>query len=519
MGEMRLDIERELLARMAAGCLAKMVGEGLILSKIIRAEWGKRIAGFSEAMDLWINFEGARDPTYPKKMLTYYREQCTSNFIDSVMHRFDEYINHSYKDGIQHVVYGKAKRKADVDILVQQLTEMTGSQAKSIRNTLGRWFSQTQGAYFDRFIVPETERLQRQLQEGTLDKARMRTIGERYKKFVQADGYWDAISDFDTATASVWGMLDTMKELGYLTYTIVAMRDSKTCEVCIAIDGTEVSVEEGQLQKNSMITLGAEDAANSFPWPRIRPDETLDGSSFLPPFHSRCRCYLVGTRQGPTKVSGVDIQNFRSQYSIPKRWSDSLIREYISVCLNLKELRRECLSRQAVNMTNMQMGLKGESIMKSILGIPDTPHKYPVDLVADKGVFGNLKKIGLEVKTWRADKVHEETKVKMGPRAMELKDLWSADNMADVFTFFLVHDAEGKTDIYYRPGYGGYRIGAMKFVGQVTEDQNGQLKIPEDVRENIISAIVKGKPMYEPIMTEFQTPKRGNLPVRGLSRG
>jgi len=44
MGEMRLDIERELLARMAAGCLAKMVGEGLILSKIIRAEWGKRIA-------------------------------------------------------------------------------------------------------------------------------------------------------------------------------------------------------------------------------------------------------------------------------------------------------------------------------------------------------------------------------------------------------------------------------------------------------------------------------------------
>jgi hypothetical protein len=59
----------------------------------------------------------------------------------------------------------------------------------------------------------------------------------------------------------------------------------------------------------------------------------------------------------------------------------------------------------------------------------------------------------------------------------------------------------------------------MQFVGQVYEDKNGQLVIPDDVRENVISALVKGKPIYEPIQTEFQTPRRGNLPVRGLSRG
>jgi len=516
---MRLYLERELLARLAAGCLMKMVGEGLILSQILKTEWRKRISPFSEDIDLWIETEGVRDPTFPKRMLNYHRDRCTTSFIEAAFPRFDEYINHSYKDGIQHVVYGNAKRKADVDVLVEQLTEMTGSQARSIRNTLGRWFSQTQGAYFDRFIVPETERLQRQLQEGVLDKARMRKIGDRYKKFVQADGYWDAISDFDTATASVWGMLDTMKELGYLTYTIISMRDRKTCEVCLAIDGTEVSIEEGQSQKNAMIALGAEEAANSFPWPRIREDGTVDGSSFLPPFHSRCRCYLVGTRQGPHKVSSSDIQNFRHQYRIPKVWGDAIIREYISVCLSLKELRRECLSRQAVNMTNMQLGLKGEQIMKAILGVQDTPHKYPVDLVAEKGVLGNIRPIGLEVKTWRAERVHDETKVKMGPRAMELKDQWTLENQADIFTFFLIHDSEGKTDLYYKPGYGGYRIGSMQFVGQVYEDKNGQLVIPDDVRENVISALVKGKPIYEPIQTEFQTPRRGNLPVRGLSRG
>jgi hypothetical protein len=78
------------------------------------------------------------------------------------------------------------------------------------------------------------------------------------------------------------------------TYTVIAVLDNKTCEVCSYLHGSVWSVEEAVIKVYDMLIAEADEAQvmNPFP-PRSTPKDYEDPTEspyMLPPYHPRCRC-------------------------------------------------------------------------------------------------------------------------------------------------------------------------------------------------------------------------------------
>ena len=181
------------------------------------------------------------------------------------------------------------KIQKDQESIVSELVTLTGSTKSNVQRTIKRWFRDTQGQYFDRFIVPETARLLSYEQGASL-----RAIGARYKEFVNAEGYWSSISEFNSESSMVFAQVQALHEMNVHTYTVVAVLDDKTCDVCSFLHGSTWSVEEAVTKVYDMLVSDADAAyeMNPFP-PRSTPkdfEEPKDSPYLLPPYHPRCRC-------------------------------------------------------------------------------------------------------------------------------------------------------------------------------------------------------------------------------------
>jgi hypothetical protein len=215
--------------------------------------------------------------------------------------------------------------RKDQESIITELVSLTGSTKANVQRTVKRWFRTTQGQYFDRFIVPETARLL-SYEEGVS----LREIGKNYKKFVKGEAYWSGVSEFNAETSKVFAQVQSLHEMNVTEYTIQAILDDKTCDVCRFLHGTTWSVEEAVTKVYDLIISEADSAAdiNPFP-PRSTPkdfDDPHESPYNLPPYHPRCRCNIRTT----TKVTAMPQEVLARPFDAGPRPTDKLLNKIFS---------------------------------------------------------------------------------------------------------------------------------------------------------------------------------------------
>lgn len=291
-----------------AESVVKAVGvagvEAMAMHKAIMMVWSPLANAFSdELLEAVITEEGHVRPERAELIMARHKSKLTYDFIEEVADSIEEYAGHSYDRGKEFIlsdaISGVLEVQKQTEAVIEDLVRITGSTKANVQRTIKRWFKETQGQYFDRFIVPETSRLLSYADEAEGNIATLRSIGQNYKKFVEADAYWSSVSEFNAESSKIWSEVQTLHEIGVDTYTIVAIIDKKTCPVCIHLNGTTWSVQQAVSKVYEMLIMESDAAyeQNPFP-PRSTPKDYPDPqeSPFdLPPFHPRCRCNIRST--------------------------------------------------------------------------------------------------------------------------------------------------------------------------------------------------------------------------------
>ena len=260
---------------------------------------------------------------YIDAIYSSYRPLMTADFVEQVAPLIYEYAGHAWDrgrdDALGSTLAGLVIQK-DQEAIISDLVRLTGSSKENVQRTIRRWFKETQGEYFDRFIVPETARL---LSYG--EGVSLRSIGERYKTFVQADGYWSSVSEFNSETSKIFAQVQTLHELNVTQYTIEAVLDKRTCGVCSFLHGSTWSVEEAVVKMFDMLIAEADSVRelNPFP-PRSTPkdfDDPHDSPYGMPPYHPRCRCNIRST----SKVTAMPSEVLARPFDQGKKPTDKLL--------------------------------------------------------------------------------------------------------------------------------------------------------------------------------------------------
>jgi len=340
-----------------AESMVKAVGiaglEAIALRKSILSAWTPLARELGESIvNNCFDFEqGLVFPERADGILSQYRLLMTDDFINAVIGEVEKYTDIAYDRGVDYAYQSifegvikdaevkklKKKEKKDrshLEVLdgglsprsdmknvgkkeipesvVTDVAAITGASKTNVRRTISRWFKNTQGEYFDRFIVPETARLLSYAQEHEGNISSLRTIGERYKTFVEAEGYWSSISEFDVESSKIFAQVQSLKELHVATYQIEAVLDKKTCAVCLFLNGSKWSVEEAYTKVLDMLVMEAEQAYEVNPFPsRSTPkdfEKPEDSPYGIPPYHPRCRCNIVSSvavQMAPRRTLGT----------------------------------------------------------------------------------------------------------------------------------------------------------------------------------------------------------------------
>lgn len=291
-----------------AESVVKAVGvagiEAMAMAKAITMVWNPLATEFSnELLEAVITSEGEVRPERAELIMARHRLKLTHDFVEEVAPYIEEFAGYAYDRGKEFIlsdaISGILEVKKQTEAVIESLVSLTGSTKENVQRTIKRWFKTTQGQYFDRFIVPETERLLSYAEEAEGKITTLRQIGQNYKAFVEADAYWSAVSEFNAESSKIWAEIQTLHEIGVDTYTIVAIIDNKTCPVCIHMNETTWSVQQAVSTIYDMLIMESEEAyaRNPFP-PRSTPKDYPDPQEApyeLPPFHPRCRCNVRST--------------------------------------------------------------------------------------------------------------------------------------------------------------------------------------------------------------------------------
>ena len=496
-----MNIVHAILAEICLKALGNSGPEGMALSGRIKSIWNPLADDFLDDMfSMAINLEeGCVNMTSAKKVLKNHREAMTDGFIEKVGDAVFNYSSLAYDFGVSKTAITiRDKVEKFSDSVIEELAILTSATKKNAARTVNRWFQETQGQYFDRFITTHMERVRMRVAEAG-GPATLNKIGRTYKKFVQGNGYWDSVSDFNTASASIFGQVDALHELGYTHYMIVAQHDRLTCPVCQSIDGTEWTISSAQGKVAEMIILGAEESAAQFPWPRAGDDlGAKKGMPQLPPFHARCRCYLEVTLG--SKGAARSIYNYRRDKNHFRGVSNKRLKKYMDFCVVAKALDKRCLSHQQYKITDMQIGYEGEFVIRDIFDIEGafTRHKNPIDLLIPKGKIAaagyafEVKSTRSFTKVWKCRMDKDE----IGRKIREVNRTKTKPG-----TFLLVRDEFGNFDIFYEKGHAAYRHTTMRWVGQAQRPGLGRevrTMFSEDVKENILRVIQGKGPRLHP---------------------
>lgn len=123
-----------------------------------------------------------------------------------------------------------------------------------------------------------------------------------------SEQYMEGLAANAMTTARAQGQLRSFLDLGFTRYKIVNPLDSRTCEVCVHMDGKEFTTEQGaKVMHNELAADSPEGVRSAHPWLPLKtikslspdkgktPDksqgEALAAAGFAtPPFHFKCRC-------------------------------------------------------------------------------------------------------------------------------------------------------------------------------------------------------------------------------------
>ena len=256
-----------------AESVVKAVGvagiEAMAMKKAITMAWNPIATEFADALVNAVIVGDQVRPERAENIMTSYRLRLTDDFIEEVAPQIEEFAGYAYDRGKEYTLSNSIagvldpelfKVQKDQESIITDLVSLTGSTKKNVQRTITRWFKDTQGQYFDRFIVPETARLMSYADTVEGNVTSLAKIGQDYKKFVEADAYWSSVSEFNAESSKVWAQMQTLHEVGVDTYTLVAVIDNKTCPVCLHLNGTTWSVQQAVNKIYDMLIMESEEA-------------------------------------------------------------------------------------------------------------------------------------------------------------------------------------------------------------------------------------------------------------------
>lgn len=290
-----------IMSRNATRGLGNMAFLSKLMSVALKRVWLPRAQEFLRDADTFIDWKTGRVQQFQLNQLAAgYEQILEEDFIVATQKTVTDYAGKAYDLGLVRPLSKVAKARVygeEIDEkLISQIAAITVASRDNILRAIRRWFQQTDGRYFSRFIIPYVAKLAMLLDEAEGRVQTLNKTGRRYKSFVLGEAHWDRISDVSTAEAFVWAEIDSMHEAGHTTYAVRAIMDGATCPVCSALDGSTWSVEEAKGQVISMVMMDEETRIREYPFPRMRdleryptPQESPYG---VPPYHCKCRCWL-----------------------------------------------------------------------------------------------------------------------------------------------------------------------------------------------------------------------------------
>ena len=400
-----------------AETVAKAVGvagvEAMAMRKVILSAWTPDAEDFAEEI-VSACIDATTGEVRPEKsagIIARYRTKLGVDFIEKVLPYIEELSGEAWENGRKHLLQttmrgvfkddrrdlekvdrsvAKVGRPAHLEIvdkkvsdnIVDALVDITGSKKRNVQKTIYRWFKNTQGEHFERFIIPETERLLSYASENEGRIETLNKIGRRYKEFVKAEAHWSAVSEFNMESSKIFSQVQTLHELKITRYTIEATLDEKTCEVCQFLHGSSWDVTQAMERVYDLLISEADNVAelNPFP-PRSTPndfDTPEDSPYFLPPYHPRCRCNIV--TESTVMMAPTNLQQIAPETAI-KPPSDKLLTGVFNTSIvrtDTNDLKR-FFDPDLLPTTRALTGAEYTRVKKAFNGIPYSLRKWARD--------------------------------------------------------------------------------------------------------------------------------------------
>jgi hypothetical protein len=118
-----------------------------------------------------------------------------------------------------------------------------------------------------------------------------------------SDQYWAGLANHAAITAQSFSRLSAMADAKLDSYSILAVKDERTCPLCLFMDGKTFSVDSGnELREKILEATNPEEYKEKAGWIYLKQAKTIfdehgieglaETSLALPPYHLSCRCII-----------------------------------------------------------------------------------------------------------------------------------------------------------------------------------------------------------------------------------
>ena len=153
-------------------------------------------------------------------------------------------------------------------------------------------------AYFEGQVVPRLyDIVENAIQTGTAPTAEgYRAVREALDaRLLKKVPYWQTHASAAASRAYHYGLVRAGTAGGYRGYRLVAVRDARTSDICIELDGREFWLADAMDLMERVAAAGPEELKDVHPWITgeekrgLTEDQVYDRAVYVPPFHGRCR--------------------------------------------------------------------------------------------------------------------------------------------------------------------------------------------------------------------------------------
>lgn len=118
-----------------------------------------------------------------------------------------------------------------------------------------------------------------------------------------SDQYWAGLANHASVTARSFSRLSAMADAKLTSYSILAVKDERTCPLCLFMDGKTFSVDSGdELREKILAATTPEEYKEKAGWVYLKEAKSIfdehgleglaETSLALPPYHFVCRCII-----------------------------------------------------------------------------------------------------------------------------------------------------------------------------------------------------------------------------------